>query len=145
MYQYSINKSKLSHGFVGPEWEQRIVAELDSALNKWSDTVPDHRKSTVRSAAMPPTQISYYTVKWDPDRQHKLFMNQSASLYANYYLAQVCVHRPFIPSPRKPSRLPFPSLTICTNAARSCTHVLDVQFQKTGDSVLLNRVCRLSV
>ena len=45
--QYSINKSKLSLGFVGPEWEQRIVAELDSALNKWIDTVPEHCSSPV--------------------------------------------------------------------------------------------------
>ena len=40
--QYSINKSKILLGFVGPQWEQHIVAELDSALNKWIDTVPDH-------------------------------------------------------------------------------------------------------
>ena len=43
--QYSINKSKQTLGYVGPEWEQRIVAELDSALNKWIDTVPEHRVS----------------------------------------------------------------------------------------------------
>ena len=29
-------------GFVGQKWEQHIVAELDSALNKWIDSVPDH-------------------------------------------------------------------------------------------------------
>ncbi|KAH9025471.1 hypothetical protein EDB85DRAFT_2149808 [Lactarius pseudohatsudake] len=37
---YSINKSKIFLGFVGPHWEQHIVAELDSALNEWIDTVP---------------------------------------------------------------------------------------------------------
>ncbi len=41
--QYSINKSKALLGFVGQQWEQHIVAELDSALNKWIDSVPDHR------------------------------------------------------------------------------------------------------
>ena len=41
--QYSINKSKALLGFVGQQWEQHIVAELDSALNKWVDSVPDHR------------------------------------------------------------------------------------------------------
>ena len=45
-WQYSINKSKALLGFVGPQWEQHIVAELDSALNKWIDSVPDHRTST---------------------------------------------------------------------------------------------------
>ena len=43
LLQYSINKSKQTLGFVGPEWEQRTVAELDSALNKWIDTIPEHR------------------------------------------------------------------------------------------------------
>ena len=42
--QYSINKSKALLGFVGQQWEQHIVAELDSALNKWIDSVPDHRE-----------------------------------------------------------------------------------------------------
>ena len=40
--KYSINKSKLTLGMVGPQWEQKIVAELDSAINKWIDMVPLH-------------------------------------------------------------------------------------------------------
>ena len=40
--QYAINKSKILFGYVGHNWEQHIVAELDSALNKWVDSVPDH-------------------------------------------------------------------------------------------------------
>lgn len=104
---YSINKSKILLGFVGPQWEQHIVAELDSALNKWIDTVPDH-------------------LRWDPHRENQLHFNQSATLYATYYHIQILIHRPFIPSPRKPSPLTFPSLAICTNAARSCSHVADM-------------------
>ena len=50
---------------------------------------------------------------------------QSASLHATYYYLQIFIHRPFIPSPRNPSRATFPSLAICTNAARSCCHVLE--------------------
>ncbi|RPD54024.1 hypothetical protein L227DRAFT_512443 [Lentinus tigrinus ALCF2SS1-6] len=118
---YSINKSKLTLGMVGPQWEQKIVAELDSAINKWIDMVPPH-------------------LQWDPNRENVLFLHQSATLYANYYLLQICIHRPFIPSPRKPSRLTLPSLAICTNAARSCTHVLDIQMQRTGTPLLLNRM-----
>ena len=41
--QYSSNKSKAQLGHSDKQWEQRIVAELDSALNKWVDTVPAHR------------------------------------------------------------------------------------------------------
>lgn len=72
-------------------------------------------------------------------------MDMSATLYANYYMLQICIHRPFIPSPRKTRRVALPSLTICTNAARSCTHVLDIQFQRTGTPLLLNRVRRLAL
>ncbi|TBU65203.1 fungal-specific transcription factor domain-containing protein [Dichomitus squalens] len=118
---YSINKSKALLGFVGQQWEQHIVAELDSALNKWIDSVPDH-------------------LRWDPTRENLLFLNQSANLYANYYQLQIAVHRPFIPSPRKPSPLSFPSLAICTNAARSCIHVLDVQYKRSGMPMYSNQM-----
>lgn len=118
---YSINKSKALLGFVGQQWEQHIVAELDSALNKWIDSVPDH-------------------LRWDPNRENLVFLNQSAILYASYYQLQISVHRPFIPSPRKPSPLSFPSLAICTNAARSCTHVLDVQYKRTGIPLYHNQM-----
>ncbi|RPD72366.1 hypothetical protein L226DRAFT_546928 [Lentinus tigrinus ALCF2SS1-7] len=118
---YSINKSKALLGFVGQQWEQHIVAELDSALNKWIDSVPDH-------------------LRWDPTRENLLFLNQSANLYANYYQLQIAVHRPFIPSPRKPSPLSFPSLAICTNAARSCIHVLDLQYKRAGMPTYSNQM-----
>ncbi|KAF8150167.1 fungal-specific transcription factor domain-containing protein [Crassisporium funariophilum] len=104
---YSINKSKILLGFVGQQWEQHIVAELDSALNKWVDSVPDH-------------------LRWDPNREDDTFFNQSVALYASYYHIQILIHRPFIPSPSKPSPLSFPSLAICTNAARSCSHIVDI-------------------
>ncbi|KAF8972340.1 fungal-specific transcription factor domain-containing protein [Flammula alnicola] len=110
---YSINKSKILLGFVGQEWEQHIVAELDSALNKWVDSVPDH-------------------LRWDPNREDDTFFNQSVSLYSAYYHIQILIHRPFIPSPSKPSPLSFPSLAICTNAARSCSHVIDIQRRRNA-------------
>ena len=45
LVQYSINKSKIFWGLGGPDKQQNIVAELDSALNKWSDSVPEHSES----------------------------------------------------------------------------------------------------
>ena len=81
------------------------------------------------------------TVRWDPNRENLVFLNQSANLYASYYQLQISVHRPFIPSPRKPSPLSFPSLAICTNAARSCTHVMDVQCRRAGSPLPYNQVC----
>ena len=41
--QYSTSKSRTILGFVGPQWEERIVAELDSALNNWLNSLPAHR------------------------------------------------------------------------------------------------------
>ncbi|KAI0666620.1 fungal-specific transcription factor domain-containing protein [Trametes maxima] len=118
---YSINKSKALLGFVGEEWEEKIVAELDSALNKWIDTVPDH-------------------LRWDPHRDDPTFMTQSAALYCTYYQLQIFVHRPFLPTLSKSSRLSLPSLAICTNAARSCVHVNDVQYRRTGFPNVFNRL-----
>nr|VWO98984.1 Aspartyl proteinase [Ganoderma boninense] len=109
--QFTINKSKLILGYVGPEWKQRIVAEIDSLMNKWLDTIPAH-------------------LRWDPNPEDALFLNQSAILYTNYYQLQIFVHRLFIPSPRRPlahANLSLPSMTICVNAARACLRVLDVQ------------------
>ncbi|KAG6836325.1 hypothetical protein H0H93_009118, partial [Arthromyces matolae] len=39
---YSIDKSKVILGLVGKHWEQPVVAELDSALNSWVESIPDH-------------------------------------------------------------------------------------------------------
>ena len=42
---YATKKSKIRSGLIGNEWEHRIVAELDSSLNKWKDSLPEVRKS----------------------------------------------------------------------------------------------------
>ncbi|KAI0666688.1 fungal-specific transcription factor domain-containing protein [Trametes maxima] len=118
---YAINKSKPILGFVGEEWEEHIVAELDSSLNKWIDTVPAH-------------------LRWDPHCEDPVMMTQSAALYCTYYQLQIFVHRPFLPSPRKTSRLSLASLTICTNAARSCVHVGDLHYKKTGNLSAFSRI-----
>lgn len=46
---YSTKKAKTLSGLVGDQWEQRVVTELDSAMNKWADSVPSHRKLLVVS------------------------------------------------------------------------------------------------
>lgn len=67
------------------------------------------------------------SVRWDPSTpsDYSTLSQQSAILYATYYYIQILVHRPFIPRPGKPAPLSYPSLDICTNAARSCGQVLD--------------------
>ncbi|KAH8915926.1 hypothetical protein BT69DRAFT_1303281 [Atractiella rhizophila] len=88
-----------------PQWEQRIVAELDSDLNRWLEKVPQH-------------------LKWSPTTENKIWLTQSAFIFTTYYTIQILVHRDFL-SPERKGLLNFPSLAICTNAARSSSHVLD--------------------
>ncbi|KAJ7091185.1 fungal-specific transcription factor domain-containing protein [Mycena epipterygia] len=100
---YASNKSRLLMGLVGNDWEQRAVAELDSAMNEFLGSLPDH-------------------LRWDPQRTG-VFFDQSAMLHTMYYQLQITIHRPYI---HKPTLLAFPSLAICTSAARSAIHVVDV-------------------
>ncbi|KIP05404.1 hypothetical protein PHLGIDRAFT_151979 [Phlebiopsis gigantea 11061_1 CR5-6] len=110
---YSLKRSKLT---TQPEKVQELVSDIDSRLNSFIDSIPDH-------------------LKWDPHQPNLMFASQSAILHSWYYSTQIVVHRPFIPTPRRPSPLTFPSLAICTNAARSCIHVLDRQFQRIGEAL----------
>ncbi|KAJ3516821.1 hypothetical protein NLJ89_g887 [Agrocybe chaxingu] len=108
---YSLSSTNWRLGLFGQKWKFHIVAELDSSLNKWLDSVPDH-------------------LRWDPDRQTDNFFNQSAMLYAIYYHVRILVHRSFIPLPGRPSPLTIPSLAICTNAARACCDVVYTLLQR---------------
>ncbi|KAJ7147907.1 fungal-specific transcription factor domain-containing protein [Mycena crocata] len=100
---YASDKTKQLMGWVGNEWEQRAVCTLDSVLNDFLDSLPDH-------------------LHWDPDRTG-VFLDQSAMLHITYYQLQITIHRPYI---HTPTALPFPSLTICTRAARSGIDIVDV-------------------
>ncbi|KAK7005955.1 Zn(2)-C6 fungal-type domain-containing protein [Favolaschia claudopus] len=93
---------------------QATVAELDSLLNGWVDTIPDH-------------------LRWDPHREDEPFATQSACLYASYYHVQIQIHRTFIPSPMNDASLSstFPSLAICANSARSCSRVMEIQARRS--------------
>ncbi|KAI0034155.1 fungal-specific transcription factor domain-containing protein [Vararia minispora EC-137] len=104
---YASSKARANFGFVGPEWEKRMIANFDSILNQWTDSVPDH-------------------LRWDPTREDDVFFLQSGHLYAQYYDLRIFIHRPFI-RPQKTLPGEFPSLAICCNAARACSHVIDAE------------------
>ncbi|KAJ7701732.1 hypothetical protein B0H16DRAFT_1640447 [Mycena metata] len=63
---------------------------------------------------------------WDPNRRDEVFFDQSAYLHCAYYQVQMTIHRSFIPTLREP----FPSLAICTNAARACSHVAEISLHR---------------
>ncbi|KAI0080941.1 hypothetical protein K474DRAFT_45587 [Panus rudis PR-1116 ss-1] len=110
---YASSKSRTLLGLTGPQWAQKLVVELDSWLNKCVDQFPQH-------------------LRWDPNRKDRLFMSQSALLHAYYYALQISIHRSFIPKPGQPPTVSFPSLAICTNAARAFTHVMYHAFVRFG-------------
>ncbi|KAJ7617321.1 hypothetical protein FB45DRAFT_1034612 [Roridomyces roridus] len=95
------------------QWEENVVAELDSALNKWRDEVPEH-------------------LRWEPNRADTVFFDQSVALHCAFCNVQILVHRPFIPTMRKSAPTALPSLAICTNAARACANMVDVQRRRKG-------------
>ncbi|KAJ3510033.1 hypothetical protein NLJ89_g4902 [Agrocybe chaxingu] len=101
---YSLGKMNVQLCLKDQQWKSRIVAELDSSLNKWLDSVPEH-------------------LRWDLNREQDKFFSLSGMLYVTYYHIRILIHLPFIPLPNRPSSLPFPSLAICTNAARAGCHV----------------------
>ncbi|KAH9478764.1 FAD-dependent monooxygenase OpS4 [Psilocybe cubensis] len=105
---YTTKKSRMISGFVGPDWEGKMVAELDSSMNKWKEALPEH-------------------LLWNPDRQDITFFHQSANLYTSYYYVQMQIHRPYL---TKKSELTLPSLAMCNSAARACSHVLEASIAR---------------
>ncbi|KAJ7090091.1 fungal-specific transcription factor domain-containing protein [Mycena epipterygia] len=107
IFTFSWSTAGSPQNYVSP-LEAETIAELDSRLNKWAQEIPEH-------------------LLWNPYMEDDVFFDQSTALYAAYYHVQILVHRPFIRATAKPS---FKSLAICTNAARSCSHVADVKSRR---------------
>jgi hypothetical protein len=130
--QYSINKSKVNSGFVGHQWERKILSELNSALNKWVDSIPAHCKY-VHCVYIHSLDSS--AVKWDSAHPDETFFHQSAVLHTSYYMVQILIHRQFISRAEQKSSFTLPALTICTNAARACAHILEAQQRRRHNTI----------
>ncbi|KAG8991849.1 hypothetical protein FRB94_012217 [Tulasnella sp. JGI-2019a] len=116
---YCINKSKVRLGFVGAEWEQDKVSELDSALNEWQEALPDH-------------------LRWDP-YMGPTFYQQAATLRITFYYIQITIHHPLIQLSSFPRRaMSLPSLAVCTNAARSAAHILGTTMDMPSTPVFVH-------
>ncbi|KAH9033208.1 hypothetical protein EDB83DRAFT_2319081 [Lactarius deliciosus] len=106
---YSINKSKIFLGFVGPHWEQHIVAELDSALNEWIDTVPNPPQMGHDRSEFQRTRLVFTVRK--PLQPLLSPTNSRASPIHTSHRGNHLLYRSH-------------RFAICTNAARSCAHVI---------------------
>ncbi|KAF9055136.1 hypothetical protein BDZ89DRAFT_1055749 [Hymenopellis radicata] len=111
---YALNRPVYWDAMSAPEWDRKIAVHLDSALNKWVDSLPEH-------------------LRWDDNIPNDRHFNQSAMLYTSYFWVQTHIHRPFLPRVKANAScggtglargLEFPSMVICSNAARFCCHVL---------------------
>ncbi|KAF8141076.1 fungal-specific transcription factor domain-containing protein [Mycena galopus ATCC 62051] len=102
---YGSKKAKKAMGWDGPEWEQRAVAELDSAMNRFLDSIPPH-------------------LRWDPENvSHGPFFDQTATLHITYNYVLIAIHRRYI---QRASADAAPSLSICARAARAILHTADI-------------------
>ncbi|KAJ7348419.1 hypothetical protein DFH08DRAFT_865945 [Mycena albidolilacea] len=111
---YSLTKMKTLLSYRDHAWEEHLVPEIDSGLTGWIDSIPPH-------------------LRWDPNRRDEAFFDQSVFLFCTYYQVQTTIHRSFIPKIMTGGGRRLPSLAICTNAARSCSHVADMsRLRKNG-------------
>lgn len=108
---YSVKHPDVPEGMTDDEWDQAELARLNAALNAWVDSVPDH-------------------LRWGKPHLDPVFLDQCAILHTTYYFIQILIHRPFLSYPKKPS-MSFTALAVCTNAARACSKIMEVQ-SKTG-------------
>ncbi|KAK1221337.1 Gypsy retrotransposon integrase-like protein 1 [Marasmius sp. AFHP31] len=125
---YAVRKTDVwtRMGMTETEWNEKIVAELDSALNAWIDSVPTHLK-------WDPSRIHY--PGYSPDKSNRFF-EQSTILYVIYYWAQIIIHKRFLFASSDQAVSPppttttegwrFPSMAICTNAARSAIRLVEI-------------------
>ncbi|KAH7103972.1 fungal-specific transcription factor domain-containing protein, partial [Auriculariales sp. MPI-PUGE-AT-0066] len=130
---YSSNRSRVLMGFIGIDWEQKVITKLDAALASWLQELPPH-------------------LCWHPHRNDLTWQNQSASLHTTFYRIQILIHNPFTRSlPRSSAGSPpkgdnttpvlssqavARSLTTCTKAALSCSRVLATQIRSGSHLVV---------
>ncbi|EJD02602.1 uncharacterized protein FOMMEDRAFT_84516, partial [Fomitiporia mediterranea MF3/22] len=120
---YCIDKSKVLLGLVSDDWQEQIVSQLNTVLDEWVESVPEH-------------------LRLSNGIENDVFSNQSATLYTSYYLALILIYRPFshasalLPEPQQdaPARpnktFPFPADSICTSAAHSAVRIIDAQMRR---------------
>ncbi|KAJ2927989.1 hypothetical protein H1R20_g9099, partial [Candolleomyces eurysporus] len=104
---FSVKRPDPPPGISDIEWDRITLANLDSAMNAWVDSVPQH-------------------LRWNPDRLQGPFLNQSAKLFITYYATQMLAHRQFVMC-KAHQKLAMSSLAICINAARACTRIVERQ------------------
>ncbi|KAJ7844784.1 fungal-specific transcription factor domain-containing protein [Mycena olivaceomarginata] len=106
---YGSKKSKIRMGWDGPQWEQRTVAELDSAMNDFLDSIPPH-------------------LRWDSENPPQgKFFEQCAVLHMTYNYVRISIHRRYV---QRTTVGDVPSLSVCASAARAIIRTADIWLSK---------------
>ncbi|KAJ6561977.1 fungal-specific transcription factor domain-containing protein [Mycena capillaripes] len=106
---YGSKKTKVMLGWDGLDWEHRAVAELDSAMNDFLDTIPLH-------------------LRWDPENlPQEIFFDQAAVLHITYNHILIVIHRLYI---QRATTRGAPSLSICARAARAIIQTADIWLKR---------------
>ncbi|KAH7101778.1 fungal-specific transcription factor domain-containing protein [Auriculariales sp. MPI-PUGE-AT-0066] len=118
---YSTNRSRVLMGFVGADWEQRTLSQLDALLTEWETTVPKD-------------------LGWNSDATNLEMFVQSAVLHTSFYTLIIIAHNPFMRTTAgnfaRANMLTTTgldlaaSLEICTNAALQCSDILTTLIDK---------------
>ncbi|KAG7086508.1 hypothetical protein E1B28_002461 [Marasmius oreades] len=100
---YSAKRPKLAIGLLPEDWDTRLEKQLNMAMKKWLDSIPEH-------------------LRWKPRPDDDIFLSQSVFLYAGYYFTEIQLQRPFFQ---------HNSLqTISLGAAKSAIEVVSCLVQK---------------
>ncbi|KAH7107225.1 hypothetical protein BKA62DRAFT_790898 [Auriculariales sp. MPI-PUGE-AT-0066] len=118
---YSINRSRLLMGFVGADWEQKITDQLDKLLTDWMNNLPNY-------------------LRWTPSSTNLDFFITSSLLHLTYYALQITTRNPFARTTARDFNLAHKSkstginlaesLAVCTDAALTCSDILDAICKK---------------
>ncbi|KAJ7593114.1 fungal-specific transcription factor domain-containing protein [Mycena floridula] len=114
---YGLNKCNLFLGSFSLTYEE-AVAQMDSALQELLDKIPPH-------------------LQWRDYMGNTVFSHQSATLFTMYHQTVMLIRRPFIRIPGQSgiAKTPSPQLSAtalakCTESARACARVFDIQARK---------------
>ncbi|KZV61667.1 hypothetical protein PENSPDRAFT_618889 [Peniophora sp. CONT] len=116
---YASAKARTHYNFQGQDWNTRTTAHLDSLLNNWENSVPDH-------------------LRWDSNRANDLFFCQSAHLYVQYHEIRIMVHRQSLVG-LQPTPMLSSALTICMNSARSLVRLMCALLRRSPERTGLVR------
>ncbi|KAK7473283.1 Gypsy retrotransposon integrase-like protein 1 [Stygiomarasmius scandens] len=108
-----------------PTWKQKVVSQLDAAMNRWVDKIPMHLRWNLSTG--------FGIQDGESPERRRMFDAQTAGVYTTFYFMQIQIHRPLVSKLDGKNSLSLEShahLAVCVSAARSCIHLLHVYSQK---------------